>query len=307
MKSDLVKPNGYERHLCERVRSYLDSYLNDELLVETNRELQKHLQGCPDCTAELAAHAHLRDVLRRAVRTQESPARLRLKIQEQIRASQPAGIFWMTRERLAVAAALVVVLWLGVWGILAVRKGNLAEEATLRAALNPTLSEQTRRSLEIGLADHIHCAVHNSLSVRYAGFFFRNLKDEYTGLMPLVKRGLGDDYELVAAHECHVAERDFAHLILWSRDKTLSVVLTKKNGEAFSPQDRMTLSEQAGVPLYGGRTETHSIVGFDTGDDLAFIASDLDPEENARTAASIAPGVRNLFTRAQSVALLRKR
>ena len=40
---------------CEKIRGYLDSYISNELLVETNHEVLRHLEGCPDCREELEA------------------------------------------------------------------------------------------------------------------------------------------------------------------------------------------------------------------------------------------------------------
>lgn len=82
-----MKQVGFEQSSCERVRSYLDSYINDELLVDTNHEMQKHLQGCRNCSTEMQARGHLRTLVRRTVRAEEVPPALRARIQEGIRAS----------------------------------------------------------------------------------------------------------------------------------------------------------------------------------------------------------------------------
>src|SRR5262244_2960134 len=42
----------FENGECKRVRSYLDSYLSNELMVETNLEVLKHLENCADCSRE---------------------------------------------------------------------------------------------------------------------------------------------------------------------------------------------------------------------------------------------------------------
>ena len=51
---------------CREVRDLLDSFLGQELLVETNHELMRHLEGCPDCRAELDSRRQLRTALQRA-------------------------------------------------------------------------------------------------------------------------------------------------------------------------------------------------------------------------------------------------
>lgn len=47
----------------------IDSYLNDELLIETNHEVLRHLESCTACRSELAAHRALQTRLRAAVKS----------------------------------------------------------------------------------------------------------------------------------------------------------------------------------------------------------------------------------------------
>src|SRR5260370_29002085 len=51
---------------CRDVREIADSFLGEELLVETNHEILRHLETCPDCRADLAARRALRAAVRRA-------------------------------------------------------------------------------------------------------------------------------------------------------------------------------------------------------------------------------------------------
>jgi anti-sigma factor RsiW len=49
---------------CRDFRELADSYLSDELLIETNHDVMRHLESCADCRDELAARRELRDKLR---------------------------------------------------------------------------------------------------------------------------------------------------------------------------------------------------------------------------------------------------
>ena len=49
---------------CRDFREVADSYLSDELLVETNHDVITHLEACADCRRELAARRELRTILR---------------------------------------------------------------------------------------------------------------------------------------------------------------------------------------------------------------------------------------------------
>ncbi|MDQ2746630.1 MAG: zf-HC2 domain-containing protein [Acidobacteriota bacterium] len=53
---------------CQELKEILDSYLGDELLVETNHGVLKHLEDCPACRRELTARRELRTRLRSAVK-----------------------------------------------------------------------------------------------------------------------------------------------------------------------------------------------------------------------------------------------
>ena len=51
---------------CRDVRELADSFLSEQLLVETNHELLRHLETCPDCRVDLADRRAIRDGLRGA-------------------------------------------------------------------------------------------------------------------------------------------------------------------------------------------------------------------------------------------------
>jgi hypothetical protein len=51
---------------CRDVRDLADSFLSEQLLVETNHEIVRHLETCPDCRADIAARRALREKIRSA-------------------------------------------------------------------------------------------------------------------------------------------------------------------------------------------------------------------------------------------------
>ncbi|HXG85271.1 MAG TPA: type I CRISPR-associated protein Cas7 [Pyrinomonadaceae bacterium] len=53
---------------CQEFREMMDSYLSDELLVETNHEVLHHLENCRACRDELAARRALLAQMRSAVK-----------------------------------------------------------------------------------------------------------------------------------------------------------------------------------------------------------------------------------------------
>src|SRR5689334_10183308 len=91
---------------CARIRRYLDSYISNELLVETNHEVLRHLESCADCAGELEARTRLRGALQAAVARQAVPADLQVRVRENIRSHKGQAV-WMpgwTRYAAALAA-----------------------------------------------------------------------------------------------------------------------------------------------------------------------------------------------------------
>src|SRR5437763_986267 len=78
---------------CEKTRKYLDSYISNELLIETNHEVLRHVESCPVCAGELEARTQLRTRLKAAVNAQSAPPELRARIREKIRTDHSSSRF----------------------------------------------------------------------------------------------------------------------------------------------------------------------------------------------------------------------
>ncbi|MGH9668259.1 MAG: zf-HC2 domain-containing protein, partial [Bryobacteraceae bacterium] len=75
---------------CDKIRRYLDSYLSNELLVETNHEVLRHLDSCPACAEELERKIRARNVLRTAAATQTPSAGFEDRVRKAVRARAAA-------------------------------------------------------------------------------------------------------------------------------------------------------------------------------------------------------------------------
>ena len=51
---------------CRDVRELADSFLSEQLLVETTHDILRHLSQCPSCRAEIESRRRLRTALRGA-------------------------------------------------------------------------------------------------------------------------------------------------------------------------------------------------------------------------------------------------
>ena len=103
---------------CRDFKDIADSYLSNELLVETNHEVLQHLEACAHCRSELAGRRELRERLRSAVKnapqSRMNPgfaARAKSDLREQ--AFGKPGMWGFAGSR-AVLAGLVSVLLVAV-------------------------------------------------------------------------------------------------------------------------------------------------------------------------------------------------
>jgi hypothetical protein len=250
---------------CGKARGYLDSYLSNELLVETNHEVLRHLEGCPKCTAELGTRARVRSGLQAAVRGTPVPEGLEARVQRAVRAQSRRTVAgWYT-----MAVAAMVIIGLAIVSLTRTKPGQ--EEAILNKA-----SGRLAVMLNVGLRDHLHCAVFRKYDKAAV-----QLSPEIMDLARLVKVKLPGDFRVIQGHRCTAAGREYVHLIMTRGDKVLSLLLTRKRpGESLS----------GGV--YQEGVDRFQVVGFESHDYLVYIISDLDAQQNLQLAANIAPAVR---------------
>jgi len=274
---------NYGQRPCERIQSHLDSYLSNELLVETSHEVLRHLDTCADCVQALEDRKRVRKMLRSAVESEPVPVHLRERIRSEIRRTRTGFHFPIPRSNwaFAVAASLVLVLsgWVGfrVW--------NLRTAAVV--------SEANERILTMGVSDHVTCAMDHGMYRKRFTFeqMSRALGREYAGLVSLVNEKVRADYEIAVAHRCTVNQRNFVHLILTKDDAVVSLVITKKSGEAFPQSGVAAALRESGISLRQARLRQYEVAGFETRDHLAFVVSNLPKDANLELASNLAPAV----------------
>jgi len=282
----------FQPRMCERIRSYLDSYLSNELLIETNHEVLKHLEACRECSAELENRARVKNALHQAVRRQPVPAGLEQRIRNNIRARSSGTGFRSQHVQWALAAAAAAVLLaVGSWGVFRV----------FRHEPGSALAERAAAVLRIGANDHIECAVNHQMSSRRFTFedMSGNMGPEYIGLVSVVKERMPSGYEIVVGHKCHVNQREFVHLILKNQAKILSLAVTRKGADSFAGKNLVAAGKSSGIPLYNGLVESYQVAGFESRDYLAFLVSSLDEDENLQLASRLAAPVREFLARGE--------
>src|SRR5688572_15180015 len=108
---------------CRDFREVADSYLSDELLVETNHDMIAHLEACSECRRELAARREVRTTLRAAFTKAEElqiqdqfAERVRERLRDNVPTQAPS-LIPRNRRWMAIAACLVLAagLALAAW------------------------------------------------------------------------------------------------------------------------------------------------------------------------------------------------
>jgi len=260
---------------CDGVRAQLDAYLSGELPESARRDVERHLAACPECAAELAASARVRTRLQEAVRSTAVPAGLEGRVRGAVR-RQPArprtGLY-------AVAAAALVVLCVYLIGLLRTNRDPV--EAILAKA-----SGRLAAVLNVGLRDHLQCAVSRKLSKQPepAAAMAADLGPEYAALAPMIQAKLPADFQIIEAHHCTAGGRQYTHFIVTGSDKVISVILTRaRPGETLGPG-----IHQEGVDRF-------QVVGFESQGELAYVISDMDAQQNLLWAANLAPTLRQFL------------
>ena len=297
----------FREKACGRIRQYLDSYLDNELLVETNHEVLKHLSTCPECAQLLENRARLKRRLKEAVAAEQAPAVLLDSIQSRIRQEPRPRLFGSNFGRwgIAVAAALI----LAVASISVVRNtADLTQTVSNGRSIFQLVSAQAKELLRVGLVDHVHCAIQMGQWKKFLSFEKMQtappqeaLGKEFIGLVPMVKERLGSKFDLIQGHRCMYKGREYIHLILTGEQGSiLSLIITEKQGESFTRAEVAATIVAAGVPVYADRLDELEIAGFESERFLAYVVSNLPREGNLNVASALAPMVYHFLLRTEA-------
>ena len=284
---------NFNERICQRYRRYLDAYLDNELLVETNQDVLQHLASCPHCNAALENRARLKHLVKATVTREEAPPELAAAVRNRVRAER-RSFFAPDTARWMMAAAAVVLLAIG--GV-AVLDWVPVLRVRRDSALLQNISVRMQQLLQVGLIDHVHCTI---LSGRWKKpITFDQMKDatgrsalgpEFIALVPAVQAKLGSKFKIVEGHRCAANHRRYVHLILTGEQGVLlSLVITEKQNESFAEADAVAVMQASGVPVYRGHEGMLEIAAFESGKYLAYVVSNLDRKSNLNVASAIVP------------------
>ena len=256
---------------CRDVRELADSFLSEQLLVETNHELLRHLESCPDCRADLAGRRAMRDGLRAAFSRAED-LRPRPEFATELlatlrpahteNAASPSTIELSRRSVLQSWWALAAGLALAAGGGLLVRRSSSQSRLALLA--------------RDAAGDHQNCAVKFNLAERpialeEAG---RRYGPPYAALATFEPPAIDGSLEMLERHSCVYQGRRYGHVVFRYRGALTSLLVTDGTPPA-APELAPGDSGPAVASLPAGRF-------------LGFVVADLDRPSVLRLAQTLA-------------------
>ncbi|MBA2735029.1 MAG: zf-HC2 domain-containing protein [Acidobacteria bacterium] len=316
---------------CRDFREVADSYLSDELLIETNHDVIAHLEACADCRRELAARRELRATLRASF---ESAAELQIDnsfaahLRAQLRATalnQASKSISSNRAWLAVAACLLVAFTFGLVLVrhrlqsptgqrVAIDKDNSNNTEAKQpapqpradganAAVNIVMRELTR----FAVGNHRNCAVKFNLpeapiDIEAAGLKYDrayiNLKQTVTNQLAASSASM----EFVEAHSCVFEGRRFAHLVLRQNGRLVSFLITNLDAKETAIQRTQAKTDINEQVIACSQIEGYQVSCFETARHAVFVVSDLSEAGNLNVARSLAPIVYKHLSQAEGIA-----
>jgi hypothetical protein len=270
---------------CREVRDLADSFLSEQLLVETNHEVLHHLEGCLACRAELASQRELRAAIRRAFMNTEA---LRIsddfrhgavfRVRETARNKTPRRIV-RRRWAIGVAVAAVLMIAAGVGQFLRTRGIDLiARDA---------------------VGDHQNCAVQFRLPEKPIPL--EDAAARYDPSFRLLRDIPSDEWNtpigpmhVVDRHSCVFHGRRFAHIVLQFHGQIVSLLVTGRDGQ---PIELVNGTDQ--VPHLVGRPskDGFQVVSFEIPGHIAFLVGGLEEQQLRQVAQSLSGPLYSRFAR----------
>jgi len=251
---------------CRDVRELTDSFLSEQLLVETTHDILRHLSQCPSCRAETESRRRLRTALRgafeRSPELRATPEFL-ASVGRHVRERQSSRSVRAARRSLRPMMAIAATV------LLAVAFGG-------REWLGTSL-------LHAVLGDHQNCAVRfrlkeKPISLEEAAQRFEPAYRSLLAVAPSPARLSNGDLTVLERHSCVYDGRRFAHIVLRYRGSLVSVLVTP---------DRL-----ARVPSELAVDGTR-VSSFRAGRFAAFVVSSASETETREIAAAVAGPVKN--------------
>ncbi len=255
---------------CRDFREIADTYLSDELLVETNHEVFRHLENCPNCRTELDSRRQVRTQLRSAIiNDTESTVnpifanKLRANLREQSNTKS-----WFDVSILApVLATLLIAVTLG---FAYVYNQNNSDNIIAQTYLHNLALQALNRHEDCGL---YHLEEWKETATKNSS--------EKTSF---VKSLATNNTKILEAHDCEFNGKIYTHYILQNGEKIISVLKTETESKfaANSNEVKIIASE---------KQHGYQVASFQNKKDAIFVVSNMTESENLSLARKLSDSI----------------
>ena len=246
---------------CKDFREIADSYLCDELIVETNHEVFQHLENCANCRQELATRREIREKLRVSLKSssefQTSPAfatRLQANLKDEA-FRQTLRFKWKIFT--PILATLLIVTSLSF--VLFYQSNQVSYAAELsKKVINR----------------------HEDCGLKHLQEWEENIGKIPAENISFVKSLENAETEILESHDCKFEGRIFTHYVLRRNGKAFSVLKTASENVAetnSNKADSIVCEREKGL----------QISRFTIGEELVFVISDMSETENLSIARQL--------------------
>jgi LPXTG-motif cell wall-anchored protein len=251
---------------CRSVRELADSFLSEQLLVETNHEVLRHLETCAACRAELAARGAIRERLRGAFGSAPDLAprtALAAELAARLRpAAEPVSRRTLLQSWWATAAGVALA---GGGGALIVRRRRSRSQLVALAIT--------------AAGDHQNCAITFNLAERPISLqdAARRFGMPYGQMASFDMPALVPAAEILERHSCVYNDHRFAHVVLRYRGAVTSLLVARGDAPA--------------EPAIEARTASAVVASLPAGDFVAFVVAALPEDDVLQLARTLAPAI----------------
>ena len=264
---------------CRTVRELADSFLSEQLLVETNHEVLRHVETCAACRAELAARSAIRERLRGAFANAaeltsrpEFAAELAARLRQR---SGPAGA--MPAQEIS-RRSLLRSWWTAAAGVL------LAAGGTMVGVRQARSRSQLAALAVTAAGDHQNCAITFNLAERPIPLeeASRRYGMPYGQMASFDVPALTPAAEVLERHSCIYGDHRFAHVVFRYRGAVTSLLVTRGAGPS--------------QPRIEGKGGSPAVASLPAGDFVAFVVADLPADDVLQVARTIAAPLERLLS-----------
>ena len=248
---------------CREVRDLADSFLSEQLLVETNHEIVRHLETCPECRATIAARRALREKIRSAFIHAEE-----LRPRPELSAELAAKL--RPFERQISRRSLLKSWWAVAAGLVLAAGGGLFVRGSGSRSRLAALAREAA-------GDHQNCAVTFNLAER--PIRLEEAAQRYGGPYAALATfepppAVDGPLQVLERHSCVYQGRRFGHVV-FRYGGTLASLLVTEGAPPGAPELEADEGHLRVASLPAGRY-------------VGFVVTDLDRRQTLRLAQALA-------------------